>query len=64
VRPEGNFGERHLEMYPATTQFDTRIRELVEEIAEIKATLDELSERTRSCDEGEPRLAGVPVLCT
>ena len=32
-------------MYPATTQFDTRIRELVEEIAEIKATLDDLSER-------------------
>ena len=51
-------------MYPATTQFDTRIREIVEEIAEIKATLDELSERTRSCDEGESRLADVPLLCT
>jgi hypothetical protein len=51
-------------MYPATTQFDTRIRELVEEIAELKATLDDLSERTRSCDEGEPRLAGVPLPCT
>ena len=51
-------------MYPATTQFDTRIRELAEEIAEIKATLDDLSERTRSCDEREPRLAGFPALCT
>jgi hypothetical protein len=51
-------------MYPATTQFDTRIRELVEEIAEIKATLDDLSERTRSCDESESRPAGAPALCT
>ena len=50
-------------MYPAITQFDTRLRELVDEVAELKATLDDQSERTRSCDEGEPRLVGVPALC-
>ena len=38
-------------MYPATTQFDTRIREIVEEIAEIKAYLDDLNGRDRGDDE-------------
>jgi hypothetical protein len=38
-------------MYPATTQFDTRVRELVEEIAEIKAYLDGLNERDRGDEE-------------
>jgi hypothetical protein len=52
-------------MYPATIQFDTKVRELIEEIAEIKATLDDLSERSRSCDEGEPRVAGLQLaVCT
>ncbi len=51
-------------MYPATTQLDTRIRELVEEIAEIKAMLDELECRSRGSDDGEPRLARTPAVCT
>jgi hypothetical protein len=38
-------------MYPATIQFDTRVRELVEEIAEIKAYLDGLSEQNRGDEE-------------
>lgn len=38
-------------MYPATTQFDTRLREIVEEIAELKAYLDDLSGGDRGEDE-------------
>ena len=38
-------------MYPTTTQFDTRLRELLEEIAQVKAYLDELSGRERGDDE-------------
>jgi hypothetical protein len=47
-------------MYPATTQFDTKLRELLEEAAQLKACLDELEPSEPARDDREPRLA----LCT
>jgi hypothetical protein len=40
-------------MYPAQKQLDTRVRELIEEIAEVKLYLDSLEERD-GCPEAEP----------
>ena len=48
-------------MYPAITQFDTKIRELLEEAEQIEARLDELKERDRR--DRELRLAATPALC-
>ncbi len=41
-------------MYPAPKQFDTRVRELVEEIAEVMLDLDALEHDDG--DDAEPRL--------
>ena len=40
-------------MYPAQKQLDTRVRELIEEIAEVQLYLDSLEERD-GCSEQEP----------
>jgi hypothetical protein len=41
-------------MYPAQKQFDTRDRELLEEIAEVKLYLDALDEHD-DCSDAEPK---------
>jgi hypothetical protein len=44
-------------MYPAQKQFDTRVRELLEEIAEVKQHLDAHDEQDdRSDSEPKPQL--------
>jgi hypothetical protein len=41
-------------MYPAQKQFDTRVRELIEEIAEVKLYLDALDEQD-DCPDAQPK---------
>ena len=43
-------------MYPAQKQLDTRVRELIEEIAEVKLYLDTLEEHGDSVDVEPPQL--------
>lgn len=44
-------------MYPAQTQLDTRVRELIEEIAEVKLYLDALDEHGDCLDREVPQLS-------
>jgi hypothetical protein len=44
-------------MYPAQTQLDTRVRELIEEIAEVKLYLDALEEHGDCLDAEPPQLS-------
>ena len=44
-------------MYPAQTQLDTRVRELIEEIAEVKLYLDALEEHGDCVDAEPPQLS-------
>jgi hypothetical protein len=41
-------------MYPAQKQLDTRVRELIEEIAEVKLYLDSLDEPDDCADAESP----------
>ena len=44
-------------MYPAQKQLDTRVRELIEEIAEVKLYLDALDEHGDCLDREAPQLS-------
>ena len=44
-------------MYPAQKQLDTRVRELIEEIAEVKLYLDALEEHDVSSELEPPQLS-------
>ena len=44
-------------MYPAQKQFDTRARELIEEINEIAVYLETLEERDVSTEQEPPQLS-------
>jgi len=44
-------------MYPAQKQLDTRVRELIEEIAEVKLYLDALDEHDDCSDREAPQLS-------
>ncbi len=44
-------------MYPAPKQLDTRVRELIEEIAEVKLYLDALDEHDDCPDREAPQLS-------
>jgi len=43
-------------MYPAQKQLDTRVRELIEEIAEVTRYLDALEEHGECVDAEPPQL--------
>ena len=43
-------------MYPAPKQLDTRVRELIEEVAEIQLYLDSIEERDARPDTEPPQL--------
>ncbi len=44
-------------MYPAQKQLDTRVRELIEEINEVKLYLEALEEHDVSSDAEPPQLS-------
>lgn len=44
-------------MYPAQKQLDTRVRELLEEIAEVKLYLDSLEDHDARADAEPPPLS-------
>ena len=44
-------------MYPAQQQLDTRVRELIEEIAEVKLYLEALEEHGECVDAEPPPLS-------
>ena len=44
-------------MYPAQKQLDTRVRELIEEIAEVKLYLDSVEERDGHSEPEPPQLS-------
>jgi hypothetical protein len=44
-------------MYPAQKQFDTRVRELIEEVAEIELYLEALEERDGRPEQEPPQLS-------
>ncbi len=44
-------------MYPAQKQLDTRVRELIEEVAEVKQYLDSLEERDGHSEQEPPKLS-------
>jgi hypothetical protein len=44
-------------MYPSQKQLDTRVRELIEEIAEVKLYLDALDEHDDRRDAEPPQLS-------
>lgn len=44
-------------MYPAQKQLDTRVRELIEEIAEVKLHLDALEDHDARPDTEPPQLS-------
>ena len=44
-------------MYPAQKQLDTRVRELIEEIAEVKLYLDAVEEHDVDPEQEPPQLS-------
>ena len=44
-------------MYPAQKQLDTKVRELIEEIAEVKLYLDALEDPDARTDREPPQLS-------